>query len=347
MKRAYKNRPVGTAAATYHAPSIQKVIFHSLLANTSLVILLLFLSACSAAPTRKKGSIELRFALQKGDSYTLKTVDTLKIEQKIGGKRFMIQQEVETSSRQTLIHREKNGESLLEIVYTGIKIDRYSGSENLKFDSSKKGLPKSHEMAAYRALIGKKLILRTDRFGWPLSIEGIKNVVAEAMKNQKFNNETEKKSALNTLEYQFGENNIIESLRSAAFLYPDSPVSAGDRWSKKFRRLHSLPAIIQSEWSVSKIEKTRIEIAQRSDITEDKNSDFINIGTAMVKYSLNGKQGGFIYLDKETGIPLESKLAQETQGEMHVKSPTGKILTIPMTINKITVSSISAISNAP
>lgn len=172
------------------------------------------------------------------------------------------------------------------------------------------------------ALKGSKLVIKLDKQGNTLNVQGLDSISKKIRKVIQ-DNSPETKAAIEQQINQFiGENFIKENISSMFNFLPNYQIVVGDSWVKKQQQTTGgYQFNTSSTFTFSDLSKEGIAtITQVSDIENANNDNTLSTNSASQKVTLSGQQKGTIKLDVRTGLIANNKTDLSISGTINAKN---------------------------
>ncbi len=184
-------------------------------------------------------------------------------------------------------------------------------------------------------MIGRPFLVKMTKTGKITEVKNIEYVFSTMFDKFPQLSDFQKQQIKEQLLKAYGEKAFIGNLEMNTAIYPDSPVSLGDKWKIKIIMESGMKATIETIYELREnTDAYAVFYGSSTMETADKEA-YIETNGMPLKYDLTGTMTSVIKTDKVTGWVMEAKLSQAFKGTAYIrdnpKLPGG--MSIPMSIN--------------
>ena len=174
-----------------------------------------------------------------------------------------------------------------------------------------------------------------------LEVKNVESMIESLFENFSYIPESQLAQIKAQMNKAYGAEAFKGNIEMVTAIFPDNPVSKGDKWTIKTNLEAGMAALMTTEYEFTELGADYALVKGNSVIqTEDKDAYIESNGMPM-KYDLSGSMVSDIKVDKKTGWIIDADINQEIKGVALIKEnpqmPNG--MEIPMTIiNEMTIS---------
>lgn len=292
--------------------------------------------ALAFAPMAKK--VDLRFNLEKGKTYSQKTVMMSETKQTIMGTEQVVKQ---SAIAQTKIELKETGDdaNTYTIWYENIEMSIDQGGMAQEFKSDTASMDAVDPMSTiFSTLVDKKFDAEIDKKGNITEVNGLEEIITDATSIL-----GEQASMVNDqISAGFGDSGLAKNMEMLTAIMPESAVKEGSTWSNEQFTSSGLPLIMKNEFTLKSISDGVAVIGVTSDMTVDPANSSSVIQGLPATFFLEGTRTGTLEMEIKTGFVTSAEMNDEIGGSITIapndQMPEG--LTIPLEMKtKTTVTS--------
>lgn len=279
--------------------------------------------------------VMLKLNLKSGSEYNLKMFTEQKISQTIMKEKQVTVQNIGVSYTYKVESVDGDGSMNLKVIYNSFLQDVQSAAGRMTYNSTNPKDKDNPFAKIYESLINKSFSLKLTPQGNVSNISGVDALLKSIIKNLKLPNAQSADMAEKSLREQFGDKAVRESMQNMMSIYPQSPVSPGDSWSKSYSTSKIFPANFDTKWTLKEIKDGRAIVIVSSKIKGMPPKKSEN-GMPVPKYNISGDQNGILELDVATGWVSKAKINQKLGGKVELdKTEQTEAVSIPITIESV------------
>lgn len=270
--------------------------------------------------------LDLRLRLVKGQTYKLRTIQDMKINQKIPSQnqKVTIIQKSKVDNTYTIEDVRADGTTVMKVSYDSLfaKTESPNPAESFHYDSSDPANYFGPIASILDAIVGQsfKVIISPD--GKLKEIQGADAFFGRIQeKLDELPGGAMNDNIRENLRMEYGEAGIRENMEGFLGMYPDNPVVVGDTWQQRTTLNRGFPMIIDSIYTLKERKDGVATVDLFSMIQTNRDVGPRDIGTAKIDYKVSGTVTGLIYIDETTGWVTSSKQGLMLSGSIAVQSP--------------------------
>lgn len=293
----------------------------------NLLIGLILLTSCQV----HKEKLELN--LTKGKIYTQNITANTSVIQTFNGQQTNINMSIKSKMTYKVIDIQ-NAMYNLEVRYESLIMKMSLPNGVMEFSSEK-----NDEQDVFSTILetmkNKPFLVKMTRSGKVNEVKNIELVFSNMFDKFPQLSEVQKQQIKLQLMQAYGEKAFKGNIEMCSAIFPDSPVSKGDKWTINTQLESGLSAKMETIYELKKMSDSDCQIIGNSKITTaDKDAYIVSNGMPL-KYDMAGTMTSEIRIDKKSGWILNAKIGQLIKGTAYVKDnpqmPGG--MAIPMTMN--------------
>lgn len=276
--------------------------------------------------------IQLKLNLKNGSEYNLKMFTEQKISQTIMKEKQVTIQNIGVSYTYKVEGVDSDGSMNLKVIYNSFLQDVQSAAGRMTYNSTNPKDKDNPFAKIYEALINKSFNLKLSPQGNVVNISGVDALLKTIIKNLKLPNAEAADMAEKSLREQFGDKAVRESMQNMMSIYPQSPVSPGDSWSKSYSTSKIFNANFDTKWTLKEVKDGKAIVIVSSKIKGVPPKKSEN-GMPVPKYNISGEQSGILELDVASGWVSKAKINQKLGGKVELdKTEQTEAISIPLSI---------------
>ena len=297
-------------------------------------LMLLAVSHSAVAADR----IELTMNLQPGESHTMVLDVDQTINQNMMGQQIKMDQLIGMTMTYAGTDRpSENGGVWVEVSYDRVRF-KMSGPMPVDYDSQGGGANNNPMAQGFAALVGQKLAMEFLPNGDVPNIEGVAELQQKMLDGMNLPAGPQRAAAEEALKLQFNEDMIKQMVAAMGAMYPDQPVSRGDRWDATFEMGGMTPMSVKSSYTLSDFDDATATLDVTGNIGPNPNAQPVVMSGMEMDAEFTGTQTGQVVMDRESGWLISSEIDQDMKGGMTMNLPDGQSIDIDMTIkSKVTM----------
>jgi len=286
--------------------------------------------AVEADPDGEK--VELRLKLKKGQKVRLRTLNEQKIHQVIQGRAQDMDQTIGMGMTMDVkdVDKEKNMEILVS--YHWIKFVQRGGPAVIEFDSDNPPKDLHPAVKMFAALKDKGFTMKVNPLGKVLNIKGAGEMLNKALEEAKLPPGPQTEAVKKNLKQQFSDEALKKSMGNLFAIYPEKAVGVGSKWKMKNEGSGAFTMTLYNTYVMTSLEGKKAAVKVESVVSTGEKGNTMDVGKMKMTYSMQGKQGGDISIDVETGLTEKATLKQNITGTMKMDMGPGKSMSWPITI---------------
>lgn len=274
----------------------------------SLVAVLLTQTLAFAATAK----IQPRLKMQVGQKFKLRMSSDGKMVHTVQGQTQVITDSASLVCTFELLSLDEVGDMTMKVTYDSIRLSEDAPAGKIVYDStSTSEVPPL--VRGIAALVGQSFTMRTTSDGRVRSVTGADEIVQKGIEKLNVLSEPWKSSMMKILQDRFGNLATSEMMQGLFGLYPEKPVSVGERWSRKIELSRGTAECF---FKITDRKNGILTIKMYATTAPNPDAPPIQMGLASMRSDVVGKQEGTLQLDEATGIILHAKMTESSTGNM-------------------------------
>ncbi|HEY5462043.1 MAG TPA: DUF6263 family protein [Hanamia sp.] len=293
------------------------------------ILLLLFV------PVRAQ-KVNLSLNLKKGETYTQVQDSKSTVTETINGQTMNIGMSVH--GKTTYLIQDLNDKYyMMEVNFRNLNMEMELPQGSVEFSSSKNDTS-DIVSTLLSEMTNKPFYIKMTRTGKIDQVNGLDSLFHDIFKKFPQLSEAKKQQLKTQLMKAFGEKGMKGSIEMVTAIFPEGPVSKGDKWIIHTQLESAMSADLVSTFVYEGSKDSTFIIHGDGKIQTANKDAYIETNGMPIKYDLAGTMTSEITVDKNTGWIVNAKVNQEINGNADVKDnpkmPGG--LVIPMSIKNVT-----------
>lgn len=293
----------------------------------NLVLALILLTSCQA----QKQKLELN--LTKGETYSQNLVSNSSISQNFNGQQMIINMTIIGKTTMKVIDIQDLVYSM-EVKYESLSMKMSLPNGVMEFSSEK-----NDENDIFSTLLGemkgKIFLIKMTKTGKINEVKNIESLFLNMFNKFSQLSDAQKQQIQGQLMQAYGEKAFKGNFEMITSIFPDSPVSTGDKWTMKTKLESGMSGNLETTFELKEVNDLYFLISGDSKIeTADKDA-YIQSNGMPLRYDLTGTMISNLKINRKSGWIMDAKISQSIKGNAYVKDnpqmPGG--MTIPMTIS--------------
>ncbi|QGQ25126.1 hypothetical protein F1728_21620 [Gimesia benthica] len=228
----------------------------------------------------------------------------------------------------TVEELQEDGRKRLRVQYSGVKYSHDIAGEKVSFDSNRSSGPAPPEVQAYQGLVQNGFSFWIGPDNKIIELVGFDQFMQRCLQNTPV---SQRETVLAKISETSGDDGVANFIDDSIGLLPyninkehqGGAVRVGESWTKTRRLTQPIPMVLKTEYTLRELNENIARINIAGDIAASKISSPINQhGKSVQLFIRGGKSFGSCLLDRQTGLPLESRI--ERFLETTVKLESGK-----------------------
>lgn len=228
----------------------------------------------------------------------------------------------------TVEELQEDGRKRLRVQYSGVKYSHDIAGEKVSFDSNRSSGPAPPEVQAYQGLVQNGFSFWIGPDNKIIELVGFDQFMQRCLQNTPV---SQRETVLAKISETSGDDGVANFIDDSIGLLPyninkehqGGAVRVGESWTKTRRLTQPIPMVLKTEYTLRELNDKIARINIAGDIAASKISSPINQhGKSVQLFIRGGKSFGSCLIDRQTGLPLESRI--ERFLETTVKLESGK-----------------------
>lgn len=299
------------------------------------LILLAFALLPVVSAGAQSDKLDLRLRLKQGETYRLKTTVEQRINQTPGADAPTTEQTFAVGYSMSVEEVDAAGNMKVATKYDTILFRQKGPAGAVEFDSANppKQVPQSARPFAALAGLGFRMTLTPA--GRVTAVDGLDAMFAEMVRKLDLPEGPAKAAVQRVLTEQFGEDAMKQNLQNLFALYPDTPVSVGESWERRFVISKGFPVVIEGTYTLKGRADGVARIEMKAMIAPNDAAGPVDLGTGKMSYELKGAQSGTAEVDEATGWTRSLVTEQAVAGSIRFQGGGGvREVTNPISIKE-------------
>jgi len=297
----------------------------------SSVLVGIGLSSCTSPPDEK---LTFKLHLQEGHSYNFEMISEHKISQQVMGRTREVTQLYAFTFTLTVEDIEEDGTAAVAVQYQAVRTSRKEPDSNTEYDSTQPPEEVAERDKPFAALVGQGFRMKMGPDGRIQDIQGVDELLDTLLESLTDSPAAIRAMTQISLEEQFGEAALRETMARLTEMYPDRPVGIGDSWAKSITINKGFPMFRSNTYHLISRQGGTATVEVNSEVAPNQQTTPVRLGGTTLRLSLSGRQTGTIQIDEKTGLPLRAQLSEDLSGNMIMesKAPGGESQSLPVSI---------------
>ena len=278
---------------------------------------------------------QLKYKLKQGKEYRFYQETKMSITQSLGIIDQEIKNEFKGVTRFVPIGTEGSN-IVLNTSFETMVINIESLMFNISYDSSKPAGDNDKVAKIYSGIIGKDFKMVITPYGKVVRIEGIDELIDDAVKAMGDLQPQAAAQMKKTLAGHFGQEALTGNMAMLLSIYPAENKKVGDSWSTDTKLTSALKANLSNKWTLADDSQQQWKLKGSGNISTLGEEAMMN-GMKMT-FNLKGKQDAEFVLSQNDGWFVSGKQSQNIEGTVSMKGnaqlPQG--MEIPMKVTSST-----------
>ena len=275
--------------------------------------------------------IQFRLNLQKGRTYSLRTVVEQEISQEFQGQKQDMDQKVSMGYTFHVEDVDADKIASVKFTYHSISFEQNDPMKTVKYDSSESSAGTNPTTKAFSALVGQSLWMKIAPDGSIRDVQGMDQLIAHVMKSMDMPDGHMKSSMEENLKKQFGDQGVKDLMAaSITGVYPDSPMGKGDSWKKRVAMSAGMSMILENNCTLRDRKNGVAIVDVHTKIMPNTEAPPTDMGFVKVSYDISGVQEGTLEIDETTGWIISGKFTQEFSGTVKMEGMVSREM--PMSV---------------
>lgn len=295
----------------------------------NVIIGLVFLTSCHG----QKETLELN--LSKGEVYQQNMISNSLVSQTIEGQKIEMDMSIGGNMTYKVIDIQDNLYEM-EVQYESLSMRMSHSYYGVMMEVNTE---KNDENDIFSTIFGKitnkPFLVKMTKTGKIIEVKNIESLFLDMFDTFPSLDDNQKQQIKDQMMQAYGEDAFKGNLEMCSAIFPDVPVSKGEKWNIETQLESGFSATMETVYQLKDISDSYFQIIGNSTVeTADKDA-YIELNGMPMKYDMDGTMISDIKIDRETGWVLSAKINQSISGTSSIKEnpqmPNG--LVIPMTMN--------------
>lgn len=274
------------------------------------LLLIIFMIINCAGP-----KIDLKFNIKPGSVYKYRVTTKQQISQTIQGKVVDMDQIIIMEYRYDVKEINDQGNTVVDIVYERIGYMQDGPLGKIEYRSWEDTTDIPMIAQGFASLVDQGFTMEISSQGSVVDIKGADKIIDKMIKDMDLPASDEMTEEIKqSMQNQFGDAALKETMKSMFSIYPDRPVGVGDSWQATWNMSKGFPMILNNTWKIKEISDTEVVLDVHTKVESNKEAILTQMGGMKMFYDLSGEQSGSMVLDRITGWCTKSQLDQIFEG---------------------------------
>lgn len=298
----------------------------------SIIFIALLVISCKS----QKERIELN--LIKGETYSQKMVSNISIKQDLNGQSFDMNMDIDAKMSYKVIDIQ-NSVYEIEVQYESLLMKMVLPNGTMEFSSEKEDLS-DIVSTLLGVLKNKSFVVNMSKSGKVKEVKNIDKLFANMFDKFPQLTEEQKEQIRSQLMQAYGEKAFKGNLEMTSYIFSESPVSMGDKWTNNTRIESGMAGNMETKYELMEASDEFYVISGNSKIATADKDAYVEANGMPLRYDLTGTMTSSYKVNKKSGWIVDAKISQTMKGTAFIKDnpklPGG--MAIPMTVdNKMTI----------
>ena len=283
-----------------------------------LIAFIFTLTSCNnQESSNEPEKLSIRLSLKEGETYNLKVLTEQKISVDDQGD---MEQTVEIGYKFNVEKIGEDGVIYGTVTYSSFYYSHSGGLEaDVVYDSTNPSGDVPLMVKDFAFMTGKSFKIELTPVGEINSIEGVKELVEEALDTIDIKDEGDRELFEENIEHNFSFKSVKEILKNYFFIYPEDPVSQGDSWEKEIVNSTGFPMVLNNIWKFASVEEGILNLELDSKISTNPEGYPIQIEHFILDFEvISGEQKGNLKLNEKTGWIEKGEITQNINGDIGI-----------------------------
>lgn len=259
--------------------------------------------------------IDLKFNLKPGSIYKYTVTTDQQISQTIQGQVVDMDQTIIMEYRYNVREINDQGNTIIDIVYERIGYLQDGPLGNIEYRSWEETKEVPVMAQGFASLVGQGFTMEISPYGSVVNITGANEIIDKMLEDMDFpESESMSQEIKTSMQNQFGDAALQETMKKMFSIYPGRPVGVGDSWQAIWNMSKGFPMILNNTWKITDIDSNQVFLDVYTKAESNKEAILIQMGGVEMSYDLSGEQKGSMILDRATGWCIGSQLEQAFEG---------------------------------
>ena len=277
--------------------------------------------------------VDLGLNLTKGEIYYQTMNSNMTITQTINGTLVNVIMGINGKMSYKVTDVQDSGYNM-EVRYENLSMKIGMANTVKEFSSEK-----NDETDIISELLGilknKPFFVKMSRTGKVSEVRNIETIFAQLFDKFPQLTAAQKQQIQDQLMQAYGEKAFKGNLEMISAIFPDSPVSKGDKWPVNIQLESGMACKLETVYELTDIGRTYYQLSGNTIMESADKDAYIETNGMPLKYDLQGTMLSDIKINKKTGWIMNATITQAIKGTAYIKDnpkmPGG--MTIPITMN--------------
>lgn len=275
---------------------------------------------------------KLELNLLKGGIYKQKITSIMTINQTVNGQLINMDITINGSTTYKVIEIQ-NTVFEMEVRYESLTMKMGLPNGVMEFNSEKNDETDIFS-TILNSMINKPFLVKMTNKGKVNEVKNLELIFSNMFEKFPQLSDAQKEQIKNQLLQAYGEKAFKGNIEMFSAIFPNSPVSKGDKWTIKTQLESGMAGKMNAIYILKEINDSHYLISGEAKIETADKEAYIESNGMPLKYNLNGTMNSEIKIDKKSGWIINAVIKQSIKGTAYVKDnpkvPGG--MEIPMTL---------------
>jgi hypothetical protein len=261
--------------------------------------------------------VKMSLKLSKNESYSLKCLSDITINQEINGQEIKMVMSV-NGDMVCKVTGIQDSVYDMEVSYTSLSMKMSLPEKDLLFSSEKND--KDDVFSTILGLFkGKVFNVKMTKTGKIKEVKNIETVFASIFDQFPQLSDEQKEQLKTQILQAYGEKAFKGNIEMVTNIFSYKKVKAGDNWIIKTQIESGMAGKMETVYKLEKQEESFYLISGKSKFETENKDAYIQVNGMPIKYDLQGTVVSDLKIDKKTGWIIEAKINQKIAGNAYIK----------------------------
>lgn len=266
-----------------------------------------------------KPKTELKLNLQKDQGFLMTYQADMKMSQKLMGMSIDMIMNMNMDLEFKTIDIDNDNNFLMKVTYQSMSYKMKAQGQTLELGTDTSINDTKYDNI-FQNLKGKSFNMKMNKSGKIIEVKGIDSLMQSLYLNSSLDS-SKYKEFKDLFNKNFGEESIKNNFGSFFGIYPEKPVSIGEKWSNKNTVVAFFALTIENNYTLTDNKDNLYLIDIQSVMKTDAKNAGMKISGMDMKFNMKGTQTGLLKIDQKTGWISDSEIKQKINGDALISKP--------------------------